>query len=70
MGIVVAWLGKLRPGSILFISILLGGLMVGGDQVQISMQVPSAIGLSLQGAILFCVLGGQVFQEYELQIQK
>ena len=70
MGIVVAWLGKLRPGSILLISILLGGLMVGGDQVQISMRVPSAIGLALQGAILFCVLGGQIFQEYELYFQK
>jgi simple sugar transport system permease protein len=70
MGIVVAWLGKLRPGSIFIISILLGGLMVGGDQLQISMQVPSAIGLVLQGAILFCVLGGQIFQEYELHFQK
>ena len=70
MGIVVAWLGRLRPGAILMISILLGGLMVGGDQLQISMQVPSAIGLALQGAILFCVLGGQVFQDYELKIQK
>jgi len=69
MGIVVAWLGRLRPGAILMISILLGGLMVGGDQLQISMQVPSAIGLALQGAILFCVLGGQVFQDYELKIQ-
>ena len=70
MGIVVAWLGKLRPGSIFIISILLGGLMVGSDQLQISMQVPSAIGLVLQGAILFCVLGGQIFQEYELHFQK
>ena len=70
MGIVVAWLGRLRPGSILVISILLGGLMVGGNQLQISMQVPSAIGLTLQGAILFCVLGGQIFQGYELKVQK
>jgi len=70
MGIVVAWLGKLRPVSIVVISVLLGGLMVGGDQVQITMQIPSAIGLALQGAILFCVLGGQIFQDYELHFQK
>ena len=69
VGIVVAWLGKLRPGAIVLISILLGGLMVGGDQVQITLHVPSAISLALQGAILFCVLGGQIFQEYELHIQ-
>jgi len=69
VGIIIAWLGRLRPGSIVLISILLGGLMVGGDQVQISIHVPSAISLALEGAILFCVLGGQVFQDYSLHIQ-
>jgi len=69
MAIVVAWLARLRPVSIIVISICLGGLMVGGDQVQIRMQIPSAIGLTLQGAILFCVLGGQVLEEYEVEIQ-
>jgi simple sugar transport system permease protein len=69
VGIIVAWLGKLRPGAIVLISILLGGLMVGGDQIQISLHVPSAISLVLQGAMLFCVLGGQIFQDYELQVQ-
>lgn len=70
MGIVVAWLGRLRPGAIVVISILLGALMVGGDHLQITMQVPSSIGLALQGAILFCVLGGQVFQDYRLHVQR
>jgi simple sugar transport system permease protein len=68
VGIVVAWLAKLRPRSIVAIAILLGGLKVGGDQLQISMHVPSAISLALEGAILFCVLGGQVFQEYQLSV--
>ena len=68
VGIIVAWLGRLEPASIVLISILLGGLMVGGDQIQITMHVPSAISLVLQGAILFCVLAGQVFQEYEFCI--
>jgi ABC-type uncharacterized transport system permease subunit len=69
VGIIIAWLGGLRPGSIVLISILLGGLMVGGDQVQISIHVPSAISMALEGAILFCVLGGQVFQDYTLHIR-
>ena len=68
VGIIIAWLGGLRPGSIVLISILLGGLMVGGDQVQISIHVPSAISLALEGAILFCVLGGQVFKNYRLHV--
>lgn len=70
VGIIVAWLGRLRPGSIVLISILLGGLMVGGEQVQITMHVPSAISLTLEGAILFCVLGGQIFQDYKLQVEQ
>jgi ABC-type uncharacterized transport system permease subunit len=69
VGIIIAWLGRLRPGSIVLISILLGSLMVGGDQVQISIHVPSSISLALEGAILFCVLGGQVFQDYSLHIR-
>ncbi len=69
VGIVVAWLGRLSPGSIVLISVLLGGLMVGGDQIQISLHVPSAISLTLEGAILFCVLGGQIFQDYKLHIE-
>ncbi len=69
VGIIVAWLGRLRPGSVVVIAVLLGGLMVGGDQVQISLHVPSAISLALEGAILFCVLGGQIFQEYQLHIE-
>ena len=70
VGIVVAWLGRLNPGSIVVISVLLGALMVGGDQVQITMHVPSAISLALQGAILFCVLGGQIFQDYTLHVDR
>lgn len=69
MAIIVAWLAKLRPVSMIIIAICLGALTVGGDQVQISMQVPSAIGLVLQGAILFCVLAGQVLEEYEVEIK-
>ena len=66
VGIIVAWLGGLRPGSIVLISVFLGGLMVGGDQVQITMHVPSSISLVLQGTILFCVMGAQVFRDYTL----
>jgi len=70
MGIIVAWLSRLRPGAVVILSVLLGGLMVGGDQLQIILRVPSAIGLVLQGAILFCVIGGQVFNDYTLRIHK
>jgi len=37
---------------------------VGGDQVQITMHLPAAIGLVLQGMILFPMLAGALFTEY------
>ncbi len=66
VGIIVAWLASLDPLLSAVISILLGALMVGGDQLQIIMHIPSSIGLVLEGIILFCVIGGKVFQTYTL----
>jgi simple sugar transport system permease protein len=70
VGIVVAWLANLRPGAIIVVAVMLGGLMVGGDQVQILLHVPSAISLVLEGVILFGVLAGQVFHQYEISIDR
>jgi len=67
--IIVAWLGKLNPWSVLVVSVLLAGLLVGGDQIQITMQLPAAMALILQGAILFFMLGGELFTQYRLRIR-
>jgi len=69
VGIIVAWLAALDPLLSVVISILLGALMVGGDQLQIIMHIPSSIGLVLEGIILFCVIGGKVFQAYTLSFR-
>jgi ABC-type uncharacterized transport system permease subunit len=65
--IIVAWLGKLNPWGVLLVAILLAGLLVGGDQIQITMQLPAAVALILQGAILFFMLGGELFTRYRLR---
>jgi ABC-type uncharacterized transport system permease subunit len=67
--IIVAWLGKLNPWGVLLVAILLAGLLVGGDQIQITMQLPAAVALILQGAILFFMLGGELFTRYRLRWQ-
>lgn len=67
-GIIVAWLGKLSPWGILLVAVLLAALLVGGEQIQISMGLPAAVALVLQGAILFCVLGGDIFTRYRLRV--
>ncbi len=64
--IIVAWLGRLNPFGVVLVSFLLAGLLVGGDQLQISLGLPSAIAPMLQGTILFSLLGGDFFSRYRI----
>src|SRR3712207_8845751 len=50
--IIVAWLGRLHPLGIVFVAFGLAALLVGGDQIQMSMGLPAAIAPMLQGTIL------------------
>lgn len=65
--IIVAWLGKLNPFMILVVSVLFGSLQVGGYLVQTS-GVPASVATMLQGAILFFVLGGDIFSRYRIRL--
>ncbi len=64
--IIVAWVGRLNPGGIALVAFLLAGLLVGGDQLQMSMGLPAAIAPMLQGTILFFLLGGETLTRYRL----
>jgi len=66
--IIVAWLAKLNPWGVILVSILLAALLVGGDQIQIVMGLPASMALVLQGAILFFMLGGDIFTRYRLRV--
>ncbi|MGV8027229.1 MAG: ABC transporter permease [Anaerolineaceae bacterium] len=66
--IIVAWLGNLNPWGILVVAFSMGALLVGGDQLQIAMQTPAAVADILQGAILFFMLGGSIFNTYKIKI--
>lgn len=65
--IIVAWLARLNPWGVLLVAFLLAALLVGGDQIQITMRLPAAVALILQGAILFFMLGGAIFTEYRFR---
>lgn len=54
-GIIIAWLSRNNPLSVLVVSILFGILSVGGDIIQVR-QVPNAIVRILQGTIFLSVL--------------
>ncbi|MBA7563830.1 hypothetical protein ES708_05491 [subsurface metagenome] len=65
--IIVAWMAQLNPIGAIFVAVLMAALLVGGDQVQMIMGLPAAMGLVLQGMILFPMLAGNLFTEYRLQ---
>ena len=64
--IIVAWLARLNPLAIVLVSVLLAGMLVGGDQLQMTMGLPAAVGPMLQGAILFFLLGGELLTRYRV----
>jgi ABC-type uncharacterized transport system permease subunit len=66
--IIVAWLARLNPWGVLLVAFLMAGLLVGGDQIQITMGLPAAMALVLQGVILFLVLGGALFAQYRVRL--
>ncbi|MEK3882256.1 ABC transporter permease [Paenibacillus sp. PL2-23] len=63
--IIVAWLAKLNPWGMLVTSVFVGGLIVGGYSVQ-TIGLPSSMSLMLQGAILLCLIGGEMLGKYKL----
>ncbi len=66
--IIIAWLAKLHPFGVLLVAILMAGLSTGGDQITMTMGLPAAMSGVLQGAILFFVLGGDIFVRYRLRV--
>jgi simple sugar transport system permease protein len=62
--IVVAWLARLHPASIGVAAILLAGLRVGVESLQLDLQVPAAFGAIIEGLILLTVLAGGLFNHY------
>jgi simple sugar transport system permease protein len=68
--IIIAWMSRLNPAVCVPVAIIMAGLLVGGDSVQIMMGVPSAMGRVMQGMILFPMLAGSIFSEYRLKISR
>jgi ABC-type uncharacterized transport system permease subunit len=66
--ILVAWMAGLNPWAILMWGILWAALLVGGDQIQITMGLPAAVAPTLQGLMVFCVLGGQYLVRHRVRL--
>ncbi len=60
-GIVAALFGSLHPLGVIPASILFGGLLVGADEMQRSVQVPSALIDTLLGLVVLLVVGSRIW---------
>ena len=65
--IIVAFVGRLHPVGILFASLLLALLYVGGDTAQIEMKLSPSVNGVFQGLLLFFVLGADVLVRYRIR---
>lgn len=64
--IIVAWLAKLNPWAMILTSLFIGGLIIGGYSVQ-KIGLPLSFSSMLQGAILFCLISGEMISRYRLK---
>ncbi len=66
--IIVAFIGRLHPVGILFASLLLSLLYLGGEAAQMGLQLPSAVTGLFQGTLLFFLLAADVLVNYRLRV--
>ncbi|HRA47654.1 MAG TPA: hypothetical protein PK819_06270, partial [Thermomicrobiales bacterium] len=63
----VAWLARLNPWALIIVSFFMAVILVGSDQLQTSIGLPGSVGPMLQGALLFFLIGGEVFTRFRLR---
>jgi simple sugar transport system permease protein len=68
--IIVAFVGRLHPAGIVFASLLMSLLYLGGESAQINLALPSAVTGLFQGTLLFFLLAADVFINYRLRIKR
>ena len=65
--IIVAFVGRLHPLGIVLASLLMALLYIGGENVQLELQLPSAITGLFQGTLLFYLLAADLFVTFRLR---
>ena len=65
--IIVAFVGRLHPVGIVFASLLMSLLYLGGESAQLNLALPSAVTGLFQGTLLFFLLAADVFIHYRLR---
>ncbi|MBQ3237133.1 MAG: ABC transporter permease [Oscillospiraceae bacterium] len=68
--IVVAWLSKLNPFTMVIISAFLAVLQKGSNTIQTNFGIPASASDVLTGLILLCMLGSEFFINYRFVFRK
>ncbi len=68
--IVVAWLAKLNPFTMVIISAFLAILQKGSNTIQTNFGIPASASDVLTGLILLCMLGSEFFIRYRFVFRK
>ena len=66
--IIVAFIGRLRPLGVVFGGLLLSLLYLGGESVQMSLNVPSSLSRTFQGTLLLFLLAADVLILYRPRV--
>jgi general nucleoside transport system permease protein len=65
--IIVAFVGRLHPAGIVLAALLMSLLYLGGESVQLDLQLPAAVTGLFQGLLLFYLLAADLFVGFRLR---
>jgi general nucleoside transport system permease protein len=65
--IIVAFVGRLHPVGVLLAGLLMSLLYLGGETVQLELQLPAAVTGMFQGVLLFYLLAADLFVGFRLR---
>ena len=68
--IIVAFIGRLRPIGVVIGGLLLSLLYLGGEAVQMSLNVPASLSRTFQGTLLFFLLAGDVLILHRVRLRR
>lgn len=68
--IIVAFLGRLHPFGVLLASLLMSLMYLGGESLQMNLNLPLAVTGVFQGLLLFFVLGSDVLVRYRIKFAR
>jgi len=68
--IIVAWLSKLNPVFVIFSGLFFAGILVGGDAIQLSLNLPAATVEVFNGILLFFLIMGDFFLKNRIRVRR